>query len=160
MKITDPTNTRENWNEVLAAWNKVVNWSHYEYSDYQLKQKLKPLIIYLWNEKDWVIKRYPSKKKEVEEYVNKSKYIKVIADLANSLKHGGLDRKSRSDAKQTDYYGKVTMNNKTSRFMYYIKVDGNVVELFNILRGAIDEYEFFDTKQMLIDHDKSRVTNT
>jgi hypothetical protein len=112
------------------------------------------------HEKDWVIKRYPSKKKEVEEYVNNSKYIKVVADLANALKHGGLDRKSRSDAEQTDYYGKVTLNNKTSRFMYYIKVDGNVVELFNILRGAIDEYEAFDTKQMLIEHDKSRVTNT
>jgi hypothetical protein len=149
MKITEPDNSRENWYEMLAAWNKVVNWSHYEYSDYQLKQKIKPLIIYLWNEKDWMIKRYPTKKKEIEEYVNNSKYIKVVADLANSLKHGGLDKRPRSDAKQTNYYGKITLNNKTSRYMFYIEVDGGVVELFEVLRGAIEEYECFDTKQML-----------
>lgn len=146
MKIVNPDNHRENWHEVLASWNKVVNWSHYNYSDLQLKQQIKPLIIYLWNEKDWVKKRYPSKDKEVELYVNNSQYIKVIADLANSLKHGGLDKKPRSDSKQTDYFGKITFGTGKSREMCYIESGGKVIELFKVLRGAIEEYESLEVQ--------------
>lgn len=149
MKIVNPDNSRENWHEILSSWSKVVNWSHYDFSELQLKQHIKPLIIYLWNEKDWVKKRYPARAKEVESYVNDSTYIKVIADLANSLKHGGLDNNPRSNSKQTDYFGKITFGSGKSREMFYIESDGEVIELFEILRGAIEEYENLEIKFML-----------
>ncbi|ABD81603.1 hypothetical protein [Saccharophagus degradans] len=149
MKIVNPENSRENWFTVLAHWNKVANWSHYELSNHQLKQYLKPLITSLWNEKDWMKKRYPGRGKEIEEFINQSKHLKVIADLANSIKHGGLDYKPRSNAKQTDYFGRITLNQNKSREMYYIEIDGKIVELFQILRGALDEYELLDNRLAL-----------
>jgi hypothetical protein len=39
----------------------------------------------MWNEKDWLKKEYPVKSKGVEEYVNDSIHLKIVADLANSL---------------------------------------------------------------------------
>jgi hypothetical protein len=141
MKIVDPENTKENWHEVLSSWSKVVNWSHYNFSDLQLRQQIKPLIIYLWNEKDWIKKRHPDKAKAIEAYVNNSKYIKIIADLANSIKHGGLARTPRSDSRQLDYFGQIRFGSGKSRKMYYIESSGKHFELFEILRGAIEEYE-------------------
>ena len=142
MKLSTPENQKENWHVVLSLWNKVVNWQHYGFSDRELSLQLKSLVIYLWSEKDWLKKRFPSRGKDIEEYINNSKYIKIVADLANGIKHGGLDKKPRSDSKQTDYFGKVTINSDKSRYMYYIESNGEILELFLILRGAIDEYDF------------------
>ena len=142
MKLSSPENYKENWHEVLSLWNKVVTWQHYGFSDRELNLKLKSLVIFLWNEKDWLKKRFPSYGKKIEEYINNSQYIKIVADLANGLKHGGIDRNARSDSKQTDYFGKVTINSSKHRFMYYIENDDEILELFSILRGTIDEYDF------------------
>jgi hypothetical protein len=144
MKIVNPDDKKQNWHEVLSTWNRVVNWSHYKFSDKQIKEQLKPLIIYLWNEKDWMMKRYPEKSEFIEEFVNQSTFIKVIADLANTLKHGELPKRSRSDFKQADYFGQVSFSQNKSRRMYYIETNGKLFELFEILRGAIDEYQELD----------------
>lgn len=96
----------------------------------------------MWNEKDWLKKEYPGRSKDIEEYVNDSIHIKVVADLANSLKHRGLDKKSRSGAQQTDFYGRVTFGSGKSRQMIYILLDdGSHIEMFQVLKGALDEYD-------------------
>ena len=148
MKLTDSKNQQENWHEVLSLWNLVANWSHYRLSDGEIKQKLKSLVIFLWNEKDWLAKEYPEKCQLIEDNINKSKFIKIIADLANSIKHRRLDKKPRSNANQSDYYGRITLNQNSGRNMYYIECNGEVLELFAILRGSMDEYEKIKTQLM------------
>ncbi len=125
----------------MAHWSRVVNWNHYNWSNYQLNQHVRSLIVALWNEKDWRKKQHPEFHTEIEKYINESKYIKVVADLANSIKHGGLDRKPRSDVKQTDYFGRIEITGKNSRELYYLEINGEVVELFQVLRGALNEYD-------------------
>ncbi len=145
MKILNPDNLRGNWHGVLAAWNIVENWGHYKQTDLQLQQQLKALIISLWNEKDWTKKRHPLCKNAIEQYVDDSKYLKVIADMANALKHGGLDltskHKARSDAEDTNDVGSIEHNDGISRTLYFYNFDGEVIELYELLRGAIGEYD-------------------
>ena len=65
----------------------------------ELKDDAENAFIWLWNIKDYVKKFAKSQNKSgnwVEEQINQSKYICLSADIANSLKHGGLDRSSRS----------------------------------------------------------------
>jgi hypothetical protein len=59
------------------------------------------LIKWIWDSKDYLKKRAEAVGKKgstIEEYVNQNIYLAVCADLANGLKHGGLDktRKPRS----------------------------------------------------------------
>ncbi len=53
-------------------------------------------FVWLWSLKDH-IKKTAKDGDAVERQVNGNSYLSVCADLANGLKHGGLDRKSRSD---------------------------------------------------------------
>ena len=142
MKLTDSSNYRENWHDALSLWSRVVNWTHYNTSEKALKQEIKQLLLSMWNEKDWLKKEFPAKGRNIEKYVNNSNYIKVVADLANTIKHRELGNKPRSNAKQTDYYGKITFINIQNRTMCYIEIEpGKVVEIFQILRGALYEYD-------------------
>ncbi len=146
MKITDISDSRENWHEVLSLWNRVSNWSHYNTSERELKQQIKSLVIFMWNEKDWLKKEYPENSRDIEQFINDSNFIKIVADLANGLKHRGVDRASRSDSKETEYYGRITFGSGRSRQMIYIQQsDNSVVELFQVLRGALDEYDKLHT---------------
>ncbi len=57
------------------------------------------LLIWIWNAKDYLKKRgalLGIDGRMVEEAVNDDADLAVCADLANLLKHGGLDRRSRS----------------------------------------------------------------
>lgn len=52
-------------------------------------------FVWLWSLKDH-IKKTAKDGDALERQVNGNSYLSVCADLANGLKHGGLDRKSRS----------------------------------------------------------------
>jgi len=52
-------------------------------------------FLWLWSLKDH-IKKCSQNGDWVESQINSNDYLSVCADLANGLKHGGLDRKSRS----------------------------------------------------------------
>jgi hypothetical protein len=53
------------------------------------------LIMWIWASKDYLKKRainVGEKSPNIEELVNKNIFLSVCADLANGLKHGGLDK--------------------------------------------------------------------
>lgn len=59
------------------------------------KDELTSAIIWLWSIKDYFVnylKANGRDKSEVYDEVEKNEYVKIFADLANSLKHSGLDK--------------------------------------------------------------------
>lgn len=65
----------------------------------QVKDNVIDLLIWLWSAKDWLRKRAATKGRNhnfVERVVNNDPHLRLCADLANGLKHGGLEH-SRTD---------------------------------------------------------------
>jgi hypothetical protein len=142
MKLIDSKDADSNWSETLDLWNRVVNWDHYLASESQLRSQIKTLLVYIWNEKDWLKSQYQSKSREIETYISNSKYICVVADLANTVKHRNLTKTPRSPASQTGYYGSVTVGRDAKRHLYFINMgNGEHFEIFQIINGALDEFE-------------------
>lgn len=142
MAIVNQENMHENWFDALALWNRIANWIHYRTSETELRRQIKQMLVLLWNEKDWLKQQYPTKAKRIEEFIDVSKYISVVGDLANTVKHRTLTKKTRSAARQTNYYGKITLGNGVGRRLHYIEMgSGEHEEIMAILRGALDEFE-------------------
>mgnify|MGYP006205526777 FL=1 len=141
MNIINQSNQHENWFEALALWNQIANWISYKTSERQLRQQFKTMAVYLWNEKDWLKGQYPEQSKFIENQINISKYMRVIGDLANFVKHRNISKHQRSEMRQTNYFGKVTLGCGASRRMYYIDLgNGEHEEVYQILRGALEEF--------------------
>lgn len=142
MTLVNQADAHANWSEVLALWNRIANWIHYRTTEPQLRQQFKSMLIFLWNEKDWLKNQYPAKAKQIEQIIDASKYMCVVGDLANTVKHRNLTKRLRSTAAQTDYYGKVTVTGGAERRMYYVSLgNGKHEEIMEVLRGALDEFE-------------------
>lgn len=96
--------------------------------------------MFLWNEKDWLKKQYPSNGKRIEQFIDKSTYIKIVGDIANTIKHRELTKKHRSSVAQTGYLGRVTTGQGATRRLIFFSSDGKHIEIMEILRGAIEEF--------------------
>ncbi len=144
MRLINSENPDENWGEVLALWSRIANWIHYKQSEKVLRSEMKSFLIVLWNEKDWLKSQYPDKAREIERFIDNSRNLRIVGDLANTAKHRRLTRPKRSTAAQTDYFGRVVVNNAVTRRMHYLSL-GEVqhVEIMEVLRGALDELEEF-----------------
>jgi hypothetical protein len=139
--LIDDANSEDNWSEVLALWSRLANWTHYKPSERVLKGEIKQFLVALWNEKDWLKHQYPNRARDIEKFINQSRYLPVVGDLANMAKHRRLSR-PRSSAAQTHYFGRVSLNNGAARQMHYIAVgDGEHIEIMVLLRKALDELE-------------------
>ena len=148
MGLINSHNEHENWFEALSLWNRVYNWSLHKTSERALKIQIKSLLVYLWSEKDWVKKQYPSENKRIEEFIDTSTYIKIVGDLANIVKHRKLTRKPRSSVAQTSYFGCITTGRGGIRRLEFFNSDGSKpLEIMEILRGAIEE--FTELKRLL-----------
>jgi hypothetical protein len=144
MPLIDATNPNENWFQVLELWGRVANWVHYKPSERALKDEMKLFLVALWSEKDWLKEQYPSKKKAVEQFINKSRYLPIVADLANTAKHRKLTRGRRSTASQTSIFGRIEVGSAATRRLHFIRLaDGTHIELMHVLRSALDEMESF-----------------
>ncbi|MGA2525304.1 MAG: formyltetrahydrofolate deformylase [Smithellaceae bacterium] len=142
MALINESNAHENWFDVLALWNRIANWIHYQTSETELRQQFKSMLVYLWSEKDWLQCQYPTKAKKIEQAIDASKYMGIVGDLANTVKHRNLTRHRRTAATQTNYYGKVTVSKGVERRMYYISIgSGKHEEIMTVLRGALDEFK-------------------
>ena len=131
-----------NWLEALSIWSEVVNWARFRQSDSKLKSQMKYLILLLWNEKDWLIDANGNEKSYIEKYVNYSRYFKIIADLANTIKHKKITRNVRANARYTHYKGQTIMGSGARRSYYFIAVGSEChIEIMAVLRGAINEIE-------------------
>ena len=142
MNLIDQNDERGNWWEALRIWEKLANWTRCIKSESEFRHHSKMLLICLWNEKDWLKAQYTTKHKEIELYIDNSKYICIAADLANTIKHRTLTKFQRSTASQTNFYGRVTVGNGKTRRLYYIADGkGGHLEILQILRGSLDEFE-------------------
>jgi len=61
----------------------------------EIEDDISNVFLWLWSLKDYLAK-YLGCKEWIELQVNSNKYLSICADLANILKHGELDKKSRS----------------------------------------------------------------
>lgn len=142
MALVNQSNAEENWLEVLDLWDRIANWVNYRISEAELRRQFKSMLVYLWNEKDWLKNQYPAKAKLIEQVIDASTYMGVVGDLANTVKHRSLTKHVRSAASQTNYYGTVTVAGGAERRMYYIGLEsGKHAEIMAVLRGALDEFE-------------------
>lgn len=96
--LIETTDPHSNWQEVIRLWNEIC-WSRT--TNEEVSRKAKALLIALWNEKDWLKSEFPSRKQDIEDFIDKSKHLSVVADLANTLKHRKL-RKKRSIAREVE----------------------------------------------------------
>ncbi|MDF0645135.1 MAG: hypothetical protein P0111_13985 [Nitrospira sp.] len=142
MPIVDSTNANDNWFEILALWSRIANWIHYRTSERELNRQIKCFLIFLWNEKDWLKEQYPEKSHEIESCINNSKYMGVVGNLANTVKHRRLTKGSRSPVTQTDYYGRITVKDGVTRRLHHINIgDAKYVEIMRVLRIALQDFE-------------------
>ena len=76
----------------------------------EIEDDIASMFIWLWNLKDYVKKFSVTKGKSgkwVEAKVNHDPYLCICADIANSLKHGGLDKKYKSRSGKEPKLGKL-----------------------------------------------------
>lgn len=88
--LIETTDPNSNWQEVMRLWNEIC-W--FRTPNEEVSRKAKALLIALWNEKDWLKSEFPSRKQDIEDFIDKSKHLSVVADLANTLKHRNLNRR-------------------------------------------------------------------
>lgn len=75
-----------------------------------IEDEVATIFIWLWSLKDYVKKYVMNKGKSknwVESRVNADPYLCICADLANSLKHGGLDSKFKPRSNKNPKLGKL-----------------------------------------------------
>jgi predicted nucleic acid binding AN1-type Zn finger protein len=142
MELINQPNAKWNWFKVLELWNQIANRIHYQIPEAQLRHKMKSMLLFLLNEKDWLKTQYPTKAEQIDQAINSSKYMRTICALAKTVKRRSLIRHRRSDAEQTKYYGKVGATRGTKRLMYFISIgNGKHKKIMPVLRGALDEFD-------------------
>jgi len=100
-KLTDmeAVNTRTGFKVVMRGKGQVtMSFNGFE-EVAKIKDDLENLYIWLWNVKDHMIERlasqigaHPVAKKMVDAFVNETRDLKIVADVANTAKHGKLKR--------------------------------------------------------------------
>ena len=76
----------------------------------EIEDEVTTIFLWLWSLKDYVKKYVMGKgksKKWVESRVNADPYLCICADIANSLKHGGLDSKFKPRSNKNPKLGKL-----------------------------------------------------
>jgi hypothetical protein len=116
--LINQSDAHENWSEVLDLWNRIANWTYYQTTESELRQQFKSMLVYLWNEKDWLQEEYPAKVKQIEQAIDVSLYMGIVGDCANMVKHRNLTKRRRSTAVLTNYYGQVIVSKSAERRMY------------------------------------------
>ncbi len=153
MPFINSGNQHANWDDAIASWHEIANWTRLKPSETQLNRQIKNLLIFLSNEKDWLCNQYPESRDEIEKAINNSNYMAAVIDLANTAKHRILTKHIRVDAKDTCFYGRVETGNKIGRRLHYISIkNSKPIEIMEILRGALDEFE--DLRSLL--HEQSK----
>lgn len=130
-----------NWNDVLARWERIANWTRYRPNDAEFQRDMKSFLVSLWAEKDWLKQQYRTRAAEIEKAIDDSKYMAVVGDLANTVKHRYLAR-PRVNAKEAGRWGQVTIGNGATRRLYFVTFgNSKPIEIYKLLNGAINEFE-------------------
>lgn len=98
-------------------------------------------MIALWNEKDWLKSEFPNRKRDIEDFINKSKHLSVVADLANTLKHRKLNKK-RSKAEEIENVWRSTLGGFRNWEIGMIQIaEREFIAVSALLGHSIDEYK-------------------
>jgi len=96
-------NARDKYKSMLRAYDRliVINTdTGNQHGNTEARDATEDFFNQCYHLKDWIKKDIEMKKGvDPEKYINNSKYLSISADYCNAFKHGGLDRKSRSDKK-------------------------------------------------------------
>ena len=144
-RLIDPNNDYETYFRALSIWNEVYNYKTYALSDEQLRNRILECISAIWNVKDWFKKSRRFKASDVESFINDRIFLPIIGDLANTTKHRLLRKRSRVDAKEEPrFYLVLDHRQRKIRDFYFVSdKKGNKYEIFEVLRGALDEWGEF-----------------
>lgn len=136
--LIETTDPNSNWQEVMCLWNEIC-W--FRTPNEEVSRKAKALLIALWNEKDWLKSEFPNRKKDIEEFIDKSKHLIVVADLANTLKHRNLNRR-RSMAFEVENMWRSTLSGFRNWQIGMIQVaEGEFVAISALFMHSIADYE-------------------
>jgi hypothetical protein len=136
--LIETTDPHSNWQEVMRLWSEIC-W--FRTPNEEVSRKAKALMIGLWNEKDWLKSEFPNRKHEIEDFINKSKYLSVVADLANTLKHRKLDKK-RSSASEVENIWRNHLVGFRNRDIGMIQVgEREFVAISALFKHSIAEFE-------------------
>jgi hypothetical protein len=110
-----------------------------------LKPSLTSAIYHL---KDWV-KKDPvvSSRVDVEDFIQKTPVLRIVADYCNSLKHAGLDRKSRSGGQVEAVNTHLKMDRTPKGFVtsaqLEIRVGGKRYNAYRLATDSVAEWRRF-----------------
>ncbi len=136
--LIETTDPNSNWQEVMRLWNELC-WFHTP--NEEVSRKAKTLLIALWNEKDWLKSEFPSRNQDIEDFIDKSKHLSVVADLANTLKHRKLNRR-RSMAFEVENMWRSTLAGFRNWEIGMIQVaEREFVAISALFMHSITEYE-------------------
>jgi hypothetical protein len=136
--LIETTNPNSNWEEVMCLWSEICRL---QTPDEEVSRKAKTLLIALWNEKDWLKSEFPSRAHDIEDFINKSKHLSVVADLANTLKHRKLNRK-RSKASEVENIWRSSLTGFRNWEIGMIQVgEREFVTISALFVHSVDEFE-------------------
>ncbi len=140
MKLTETADPHSNWQDVLYLGEKVGHWHYHQTAPDELTRQMKALLIALLNEKDWLKSEFPDRARDIEQFINNSKHLSAVADLANTLKHRKLDRK-RSKAVEVDYRWHTMGLNFVQRELGMVQIgEREFVEFFALFHHATADF--------------------
>jgi len=136
--------------------NNIDNIIHFIQDCYHLKDWIKndPIILKHFKSLSRVDKQKNQPRNRIEEYIDNSKYLKIIADIANASKHLVLHKKPRSKDKNIDIIKPLSCSeiNRIQRMVsipiglyqpYRIKVNYDYIKIDDLAGGAIREWDKF-----------------
>lgn len=105
--------------------------------------------------KDWLINDpdliIPAE--EIESYITENECLAICADICNASKHLRLDR-SRSDKKpkigSDDFYDTVGPGERSRRTWWYVEIEGEMFDPFELATECVKCWEVFFEKHALI----------
>jgi hypothetical protein len=112
-------------------------------------------FIFCHQLKDWLVKDTEMPKHDIEKFINENECLSICADIANGIKHLGIDegRTSRSGQDLRMHAGIYISGDKLSDVglrMYISKDDGTQIEAFQIATECIEKWTEFLTKLSII----------
>jgi hypothetical protein len=146
---------------VKVQYDRVVRWHRRFEEHYSGKSHTKSIeedcddvlafFIFCHQLKDWVIKDTTIPRREIEKFINENECLSICADIANGIKHLGIDetRTPRSGQDLRMHAGVYITGDKLSDVglrMYITKDDGTQIEAFEIATECVGKWTEFLTR--------------
>lgn len=114
-------------------------------SNTEAKDSTEDFFNHCYHFKDWLKKdRSISITSDIEDFINNSTSLSLAADYCNSFKHGGLDKKARSNKQLEKINTHIKFDLTPSGFIatssLEITIDGVKYDAFSLASDCVDEW--------------------